>query len=102
MFTVIRKQTRPNKDIQFYIDKYPTSEEYNIYFYEKFIKTKKFISSHKQPLDDLVMLYTSTWSSHSAFLEFTSDEYCYINLIEPTNAYDRSNDIETIFSIIEE
>lgn len=102
MFTVIRKQTRPNKDIPFYVDKYPSSEEYNVYFYENYVKTNKFIRSNNQRLDDLVMLYSSTWSSQSAFLSFTTDEYCYVNLIEPSTTYDSDNNIETIFSIIEE
>ena len=103
MFTVIRKQMRLNKDIPFYIDKYPTSEEYNIYFYKKFIKTNKFISSENRLIDnDLVLVSMNSWLSHPAFIEFTTDEYCYNNLIVPQGSYNRTYNIETEFSIIEE
>jgi hypothetical protein len=103
MFTIIKKQTRLNKDIPFYIDKYPTNEEYNIYFYEKFVKTNKFINAEKRLIDnDLVLVSVSNWSSHSAFIEFTTDEYCHNNLIVPNGSYDRTYNIETEFSIIEE
>lgn len=103
MFTVIRKQVRPNKDIPFYIEKYPPTEEYNMYFYEKYIKTGKFIKSEKHLMDDgVTMISTIVWKSHLSFIEYVTDEVCYNNMIAPNNAYDDSNNIETAFSIIEE
>ena len=103
MFTVIRKQTKPKKDTLFYTEKYPTTEEYNTYFYEKYIKTGKFIKSEKHISDDgLTMVGITVWQSHPIFLEYVTDEYCYTNLIEPSNMYDKTNNIETEYSIIEE
>ena len=103
MFTVIKKQTRPNKETLFYTEKYPTVEKYNMYFHEKYIKTGKFIKSEKHMTDDgLTMIGTTVWQSHLIFLEFVTDDVCYNNVIEPSNAYNKSSDIETEFSIIEE
>lgn len=103
MFTVIRKQKRPNKNILFYTEQYPPTVEYNTYFYEKYIKTGKFIKSEKHISDDgLTMVGITVWRSHPIFLEYVTDEYCCNNLIEPSNMYDKTNDIQTEYSIIEE
>ncbi len=103
MFTVIRKQTKPNSDVLFYTEKYPPTEEYNVYFYEKYMKTGKFIRSEKQITNNgLTMIGISVWQSHPVFIEYVTDEFCYNNLIDPGNIYDKTNGIETEFSIIEE
>ena len=103
MFTVIRKQKKPNKDTLFYTEKYPPSSEYNTYFHEKFVKTGKFIKSEKYfDSNNLTMVSITVWKSHSVFAEYVTDEFCYDTLIIPGNIYDKDNNIETEFSIIEE
>jgi hypothetical protein len=100
MYTVTKKQTRRSKDIPFYFEKYETSEEYKKYFYNKFIVTKKFLSSSLTYTDDkLSITRVVSWESKDAFLAFTSDSYCYDMMIYPNRMYDIEHEITSDIEI---
>lgn len=100
MYIITKKQTRKSTNIPFYFEKYPQSEIYQKYFYTNYIESKKFISSSTEYSDDkLTVTKIITWSSRSAFLDFTSDRYCYDTIIDPNRTYDIENDITSDITI---
>lgn len=74
--------------------------EYRNYFNDKFILTKKFLSSDTVYSDDkLTVTKTTTWSSRNDFMEFAGDPYCYGTVIEPSREYDIENEITSDIEI---
>ena len=100
MYTIIKTQTRTSLSIPFYFEKHSITTEYQNYFYNKFIVTKKFLSSNAIYSDDkLTVTKTTNWSSRDAFLEFVGDPYCYSTMVEPERQYDIENEITADFEI---
>lgn len=100
MYTIIKTQTRTNVSIPFCFEKHTIPGEYRNYFNDKFILTKKFLSSDTVYSDDkLTVTKTTNWSSRDTFLEFVGDPYCYNTMVEPGREYDIENEITADFEI---
>ena len=91
MIKFTKTQTRPNASIPFYE---PTDEAVRAYFYNKFIKTKKFLSDVRTLSDDqLELTNVSNWASYEDYLDLLTDEYCYVNIVIPLKEYNLKNNI---------
>lgn len=100
MYSVIKTQTRIKLSIPFYFEKHNMPSDYQNYFYNKFIITKKFLSSNIVYSDDkLTVTRTVNWSSRDSFLEFAGDTYCYDTVTIPGQEYDIKNEITSNFEI---
>ena len=103
MYIIIKKQTRKSVDIPFYFEKHSLSQDYTDYVFSKFKEPKKLLFSDTVYSDDkLSMTKTVGWSSRDAFLEFTSDKYCYNTVIEIVREYDIANEITADIEIRED
>lgn len=103
MYVTTKMQTRKAVDIPFYFEKHSLTQDYKDYVYTKFIEPKKLLFSDTVYSDDkLSMTKTTGWSSRDAFLEFTSDTYCYNTVIDPVREYDIANEITADIEIRED
>jgi hypothetical protein len=91
MIRFTKTQTRPNTSVPFYESK---DDAVKAYFYNKFIKTKKFLTDIKTLSEDqLVLTSVSDWSSTQDYLDLLTDEYCYVNIVIPSKEYNKKNNI---------
>lgn len=103
MYIITKKQTRPSVEIPFYFEKNEISDEYKNYFQKKFVETGKIrLSSLTYSDDRLTITRVLTWESRDAFLEFTTDPFCYDTVIEPNRLYDIEHDITSDIEITKE
>ena len=91
MIRFTKTQTRPNTSVPFYESK---DDAVKAYFYNTFIKTKKFLTDVKTLSEDrLVLTSVSDWSSTQDYLDLLTDEYCYVNIVIPSKEYNKKNNI---------
>ncbi len=83
MIKVIRSQTRPNMDTNFFKRELPKNFQENLK--TKYIDTGKLIRQDFVVTDDKLTFYSvSYWKSIKDFLDYTIDEDCHV--------FDSSND----------
>ena len=99
MFVLINKQFRPNDSIKFYFETETLDSEYHKHFYKKFIVSGKFLNITRE-IKDNVLTTKIFWKSHSAVLEYMTDEVCYEQEML-INEYNSSNGITVEVSIEE-
>lgn len=78
MFEVVKKNTRPNTNVEFFNIKHipGISAEAAKYFPEKYIKTGKCISITKTLSDDNLIEFTvEKWDSRDSYLEYMCDSF---------------------------
>ena len=91
MIRITKTQARPNMLIPFFA---PTDDAVKTYFYNKFIKTKKFSPSSRMLSEDGLMLTSvSEWSSVEDYLDLLTDEYCHTNMLVTAKKYNTDNNI---------
>lgn len=91
MIRFTKTQTRPDVSIPFYESR---DDAVKAYFYNKFIKPKKFLTDVKTLSEDrLVLTSVSDWSSVQDYLDLLTDEYCYVNIVIPSKEYNKKNNI---------
>ena len=95
MLKVIKRITRPNKTISFFVP----GNEYKIYLQKNYIETGKLLElSSVESNNELTLTNTSIWRDKESFKEFLLDEYCVKNLITPNQEHDFSNNIKVEIS----
>ena len=95
MLKVIKRITRPNKTISFFVP----GNEYKIYLQKNYIETGKLLElSSVESNNELTLTNTSIWKDEESFKEFLLDEYCVKNLITPNQEHDFSNNIKVEIS----
>jgi len=79
MFKLIRKQTRPNTNVEFWqgANDPAMTDEFRNYFYETYVLTGKFISATPAvSADGLELTNTLIWNSQADFDECKNDPVC--------------------------
>lgn len=91
MIRITKTQTRPDTSIPFYESK---DQAVNEHFYSKFIKSLKLLADVKiMSKDKLTLVSVLDWGSVEDYLDLLTDEYCYLNIVIPTNEYNARNNI---------
>ncbi len=87
MFRVIRRLKRADISVPFI--KAEKTEEYKSAFYEKYVKTKKFVNlEHIVSKDGSTLVYILNWASEQDYVDFlTDDDHHVKSFNESLNAY---------------
>jgi hypothetical protein len=98
MLKFTKIQTRIDESIPFF--NLNNVEEYKKYFYKTFVITNKFISSvDKLSEDKLTLKIEYTWASVEDYLDFITDEFCFINSIFPGREHELKHKIISTITI---
>lgn len=101
MFKIKKTQIRSNASIPFFHETFTVSEEYRQHLQATY--KNKLLSSNKHLSEDtLSLIHILEWSSRDDFLEYISDEYCVVNMIEPNQRYNEIAGIQSELEILED
>jgi hypothetical protein len=72
MYKIKRVQTRPNIEVPWSFEKYPTSDEFLQHFKKNYIDTKKLVYNDRGKIseDRLVIISIQHWNTRKDFLDF--------------------------------
>lgn len=99
MFKVIRKQTRPNTNVQFWQGQNDPSmtDEFRNYFYENYVLTGKFISATPAVSSDgLELTNTVIWNAEADFNAAQADAVVQEGNINKADAHCSANGITNV------
>lgn len=92
MHVSISSQRRPNKEVEFWMNKGTT--EYSEYVRKNFVESGKLKKVESVVSDDELTLTTTIhWSSEKDYLDFRTDDFIVSEYLNPFNAYTDSNGI---------
>lgn len=99
MFKIKITKIKQNIQTKSYDKSFPKDDEYMKYFYEKFKKTGKFISSSNLDSDSLLKeIKVTTWRSRKDFQDFLTDNEIYKERMKQYE-YEIKNNIQTIIEV---
>lgn len=99
MWQVVRKQTRPNTGVNFFLSEQHTSPETLQYMYGTYVETGKQLMMTKEvSTDQLTLTVTQIWSSAEDYLECKNDPIS-VTMKETFDGYIQANNI--IFELTE-
>jgi hypothetical protein len=91
MIRFTKTQTRPDSSVPFFES---TDESVKTYFYNKFVRPLKLLADVKTlSHDKLTLVNTTDWASVEDYLDLLTDEYCYVNIVNPSKEYNKKNNI---------
>lgn len=99
MYQVIRKQIRPNTDVNFFLSEDRVLASTKQYMYANYVQTGKQLTMSKDISEDgLTLTVKQDWLSNEAYLECKNDPVS-VSMKTDFDAYIQANNI--IFEVIE-